>query len=153
MKTLVIYYSRTGNTRKLGQMLANKLKADIDEIHDKKKRSGIWNWIMAGRDGLLKRKTSIEYNHGHEPKDYDMIVIGSPNWAGHIVPAVRTFMKDKSSVLKKKKLAFFCTSGSNEAKVFEDMEELSKQALHLVVNQKELDKCKKRVEEFVKNIK
>ena len=34
MKQLVVYYSRTGNTKKIGQEIATALGADLDEIVD-----------------------------------------------------------------------------------------------------------------------
>jgi len=48
MKTLVAYYSRTGNTKKVAVEIAKNLKADIDEIIDKKDRSGMIGWIIGG---------------------------------------------------------------------------------------------------------
>ncbi|HBP51341.1 TPA: flavodoxin, partial [Candidatus Shapirobacteria bacterium] len=52
MKTLVVFYSRTGNTRRMGELIAQKLHADIDEIIDQKSRSGIIGWILSGRDAM-----------------------------------------------------------------------------------------------------
>ncbi len=154
MKTLIIYYSRTGNTRKLGQMIANKLNADIDEIKDMKKRNGFISLVMGSFAAIFKKDTIITYNHGHEPKDYDMIVIGSPNWAGHLAPSVRTFMKNHKDVLMNKKLAFFCTCGGNKGKIFEDMKNITKQPIEvLAVKQKEIDNSKKKIEEFVEKIR
>ena len=40
-KILVIYYSRTGLTKKLAMCLMDLLHADGEEIIDRKKRSGI----------------------------------------------------------------------------------------------------------------
>jgi flavodoxin len=41
MKTLVVYYSRTGTTRKVAEAIAGILRCDIEEVVDTKKRSGI----------------------------------------------------------------------------------------------------------------
>jgi flavodoxin len=40
-KILVVYYSRTGMTKKLANSIANLLFADIEEIVDTKNRSGL----------------------------------------------------------------------------------------------------------------
>jgi flavodoxin len=36
VRVLVVYYSRTGNTRFVAENMAGKLKADIEEVIDKK---------------------------------------------------------------------------------------------------------------------
>ena len=47
MKILVAFYSRSGNTKKVGLELAKFLNAQTDEIFDKKDRSGIKGWWQA----------------------------------------------------------------------------------------------------------
>lgn len=122
MKALVVYYSRTGNTRKIGQEIAKKINADIDEIIDSKNRAGIWNWIFAGRDGMKKKLTQIKYSKN--PEKYDLIIIGTPIWVS-MAPAVRTYLsKNKDKI---KKIAFFITSGSGKAeKTLLDLISISK---------------------------
>ena len=40
-KTLVLYYSRTGTTKKLATFIGDVLGADVEEIIDTKNRSGV----------------------------------------------------------------------------------------------------------------
>ncbi|MEM3692877.1 MAG: hypothetical protein QXI39_02505 [Candidatus Bathyarchaeia archaeon] len=52
MKTLVVYYSRTGNTRKVAESIAQILGSDIEEVLDERKRTGVWvglgqGWMQA----------------------------------------------------------------------------------------------------------
>ncbi|MBE3088681.1 MAG: flavodoxin family protein, partial [Actinobacteria bacterium] len=42
---LVVYYSRTGTTRKVAEYITKQLGADMEEIIDMKKRSGIWGFL------------------------------------------------------------------------------------------------------------
>lgn len=53
---LVVYYSRTGATRKVAEYITKQLGADMEEIIDMKKRSGIWGFLIGGRDALRKKK-------------------------------------------------------------------------------------------------
>ncbi|KKQ30010.1 MAG: Flavodoxin, FldA [Candidatus Shapirobacteria bacterium GW2011_GWF2_37_20] len=80
MKTLVVFYSRTGNTRRMGELIAQKLHADIDEIIDQKSRSGIIGWILSGRDAMKEYLTKITFTKN--PADYDLVIVGTPIWAG-----------------------------------------------------------------------
>jgi flavodoxin len=41
-KILVVYYSRTGVTKKLAENIAKELHADGEELVDIKKRKGLW---------------------------------------------------------------------------------------------------------------
>lgn len=120
MKTLIAYYSRTGNTARVAKDLAKQLGADLEEIIDQKKRSGIWGYIMAGRDGMKKRLTEIS-NQVYNPADYDFVILGSPVWGWDMVPAVRTYLdKGKGNF---KEMALFVTSGNTDvAKIIPSFE-------------------------------
>jgi len=123
MKTLVVYYSRTGLTKKTATMISKGINADLDEIIDKKNRSGLIGYIIAGRDAMKKKLTTISFNS--EPKEYDMIVIGGPVWAWTVTPAVRTYLDKNVDALKIKRVAFFATQGSSGAeKKFGAMQEM-----------------------------
>jgi len=108
MKILVAYYSKTGNTKKVALEIARALKADVDEIIDLKKRSGILGWLIAGRDAMKEKQTEIVTTK--DPGDYNLVIIGTPIWAWNTTPAIRTYItqfKDKF-----KNVSFFITSGS-----------------------------------------
>ncbi|MFW9985430.1 MAG: flavodoxin family protein [Candidatus Odinarchaeota archaeon] len=110
MKRLVIYYSRTGTTKRIGEKIAASLVADLDEILDQKSRKGVIGWLRAGRDSQTDKMTEIKVQKN--PNDYDMIIIGTPIWANNFTPAVRTYLTQFS--LKGKKVAFFTTQGGDE---------------------------------------
>jgi flavodoxin len=119
MKSLVVYYSRTGKTRIVAEQIAKKLNADIEEIVDLKNRRGIIGYLSGGKDAMKKTLTKIKKSVKN-PLGYDLVVIGTPIWASKMVPAVRTYLKNS----KIKKAAFFYTAGgSGSEKAFEDMKE------------------------------
>ena len=59
MKTLVIYYTRTGNTKFAAETIAAELGADIEEVIDLKNRQGKLNWLTAGRDAMRGSETNV----------------------------------------------------------------------------------------------
>lgn len=123
MKSLVVYYSRTGNTRKAADSIARLLKSDIEEITDTKNRDGVIGYLKSGRDAMLKKTTVIKQirkNHS----GYDLVIIGTPVWAWNVSTPVRTYlMEHKKEIGKVKRIAFFCTEGgSGGKKAFMEME-------------------------------
>ncbi len=153
MKALVVYYSRTGTTRDLALELAQKLDCDIEEIIDKKSRKGILGWIHGGKDALKKSLTKIESKKN--PKEYDIVIVGSPVWAGTISPAIRTYL-DKHTL---KRSAFFATSGTGKPqKAFIDMLQLTlsaKNVAKLCLSTKDVmsRSAEKTIDSFVEKIK
>ncbi len=123
MKTLILYYSRSGHTAKIAQELADALEGDIEEIIDTKNRSGIIGWLRSGRDAMNKSLTLLK-DPVNDPTEYDLIVIGTPNWAGHVSTPTRTYMHQNQA--KFKEIAFFCTAGGdNFTGPFNEMKELN----------------------------
>jgi len=120
MKALVVFYSRTGHTKKVAEMIAKDLGADIEELVDKKNRSGIMAWLMAGRDGMKKVPTQIEPVK-NDPSQYDLVLIGGPLWGfSGIAPASRTYLLQNKDKIKK--AAFFISKGGTPCEnAFKDL--------------------------------
>lgn len=147
-KILIAYYSRTGNTKNIGRKIAKILKADIEEIIDKKNRMGIIRWLIAGRDAFKKKETEITFKKSSSK--YNLLVIGTPVWAATLVPAIRTYLKKN----KVKRIAFFCTCGGSPGKTFDELKKISKKPLAtLSVRTKELELHEKEIKDFCKKIK
>ena len=111
MRTLVVYYSRTGNTKKVADELAAALKADVEELKDGKNRGGPIGFLMAGREAMKKTPANLA-PLAHDPAAYDVVVVGSPVWASTVCSPVRTFLTKNRAGLKK--VAWFCTSGGED---------------------------------------
>jgi flavodoxin len=121
-KVLVVYYSRSGRTRKVAKAFADKYNAVSEEIVEKVNRKGILGLIKSGRDSVKGKATEIGVCKNN-PSDYDLVIIGSPVWASRITPAVRSYIKLYKASFKN--VAFFCTEGGNGAeKVMENMADL-----------------------------
>ena len=119
---LVVYYSRTGVTRKVAEYIAKQLGADIEEIIDMKKRSGIWGFLIGAFDALKRKETEIS-EIKKDPSNYDLVIVGSPMWTGNMTPAIRTYLNKYKTDIES--MAFFATSGSpNQGKIFEEIRNL-----------------------------
>lgn len=134
MKTLVVYYSRTGNTQFVAETVAQHLGADIEEVVDLKKRFGMSAFMKASLDAMLGRETKISAT-AKSPELYDLIVVGTPVWFTRPTPAIRTYLKKNS--LAGKRVAIFCTNeGNGGEKAIEKTKELlpeSNPAVDLII--------------------
>ena len=55
-----------------------------------------------------------------DPLEYDTIVIGTPVWAWHYTPAIRSFLSTVK--LSGKKIALFCCCGQNAKQTIPSLE-------------------------------
>ena len=110
MKALVVFYSRTGNTKMIAESIADSLNCDIEEIEDSEKRSGIIGYIKSGYEAA-RDKLSVIKQPKYDPSQYELLIIGTPVWAGKMAVPVKSYLemnKDKIPLL-----ACFCTCGNS----------------------------------------
>jgi flavodoxin len=116
LKSLVVYYSRTGNARFIAETIAAEIGADIEEVVDLKKRSGALGFIIGGFDARRGKKTEIAPTK-KSPTDYDLVIIGTPIWAGSPSPAINTYLKKND--FSGKKVAIFFAQGGKKPQAIE----------------------------------
>ena len=116
MKSLVVYYTRTGNTKFIAEKIASNIVSDTEEIVDFKKRSGPIGFLLGGKDATQSKETKIGETK-HPPKDYNLIIIGTPVWSSSPTPAIRTYINHNN--LSGKKVAIFLTATKQNQKAIE----------------------------------
>ncbi|WP_455644748.1 flavodoxin family protein [Methanosphaera sp.] len=92
MTDLVIYYSRTNNTKLVADTIANEKDAKLIEVHDKKNRDGAVQYMLGALDAMRGKSTTIEYE-AVDIASYDTVYIGTPVWASKPAPAITEFIK------------------------------------------------------------
>jgi flavodoxin len=121
-KTLLVYYSRTGNTRRLAEAIAHELRCDVEEIHDTRARLGFIEFLKSCIEALRGHHADIEAVQ-HNPKAYDLIVIGTPVWAASVSTPIRAYLGAYSGGFPD--VAFFCTLGhQGSSSTFLEMQKL-----------------------------
>jgi flavodoxin len=113
MKSLVVYYSRSGNARFMAQTIAAELGSDVEEVVDLKNRGGIWGFLSGGFDATRGKETKIGETK-KTPAGYDLVVVGTPVWSSRPTPAIRTYLQrnDFSGL----KVALFFAQGATTPK-------------------------------------
>jgi flavodoxin len=137
-KTLVVYFSRSGFTKRIAEEIAMRHGADLEGIQDTRARSGFWGYLRSAREAL--RKTSIQIRSAaKDPAGYELVVLGTPVWAGNVSSPMRAYLAAQRGRFRQ--VAFFCTQGGSGAeKVFADMTELcaQKPIASLALNDREI---------------
>jgi flavodoxin len=118
-KTLIIYYSRTGNSRLISQVLQKELNAQVLEIKDLEDRSGALGYAGAGFDGFFDRHTTIEPTKA-DLSPYSNIVIVSPIWNWKLSTPIHTFIDNNR--LEGKTVVLF-TNGNNDIRKYEQYDD------------------------------
>jgi flavodoxin len=157
MKSLVVYYSHTGRTRAVAEMIAAAVSGELEEIVEiGVERRGFMGFLRAGKGGMRKEKSKIEPPK-KRPPDFDLVFVGSPVWGWNLVPGVRSYLSAVD--LGGKPIALFSTMATNgEARTFASMRELAPASRVLgelpVSQQESRDKeaLKKKVADWAKEI-
>jgi flavodoxin len=109
VKALVLYYSRTGRTRAVAQQIASALgNAPIQELRDRADRRGVVGYARSIRDAWQHRRAKL-FPLDLDPRDFDVLFIGTPVWNASPATPVATFLEDHAPALRA--VAFFCTLG------------------------------------------
>jgi flavodoxin len=107
-KTLLVYYSRTGNTRRLAHAIARELHCDVEEIQDTRARLGFIEFLKSCIEALRGHHATIDAVR-HDPKEYDLIIVGTPVWAASVSTSIRAYLGAHAGGFPD--VAFFCTLG------------------------------------------
>ena len=120
MQALVIYYSFEGNTKLIAESIATELQADLLELKPIKEieQKGFMKYFWGGKQVFLKQYPELEPLK-KDPREYDVIFIGTPVWAWTFTPPFHTFFNEVQ--LKDKKIALFCCNGRSKGKTFTDL--------------------------------
>ena len=122
MKTLIVYFTRTGNTKKIVDKLQTELAADVEKINEEGSRNGPLGWLKSGRQGASKADVEISPLEA-DPSSYELVVMAGPVWAGNASAPMRAFMKKYRDSLPE--TAVFLTHDSPDVtQAFADIDEL-----------------------------
>ena len=91
MKTLCLYYTRTGTTKEIMESIAKLLDADVAEYTDGKDRSGFFGYL--GACFATVKNTKVELKGDIDLAAYDRVIIGMPIWAEGPSAPGRAFIK------------------------------------------------------------
>ena len=107
---LVVYFSRSGNTRKIANLIHQEVGGTIHEIRPKVPYPNSYDAVVdqAQKEIQAGYKPALQSTLDHI-ESYDTVFVGSPNWWSTIAPPVATFLSEYD--LSGKTIVPFCTHG------------------------------------------
>jgi flavodoxin len=127
-KVLIVYYTRTGNTKQMADIINRLIGGDRVELKTV-------DPYPASYDAILEQARR-EINSGYKPplaaitediNSYDVVFIGYPIWHGTTPPPVVSFLSEYD--FSDKTVIPFCTSGSSSGDTsFRNVERLCSRA-------------------------
>lgn len=122
-KKIVIYFSYTGNTRKIANKIKENLNCDILELTTVIPYSNDYQKVVDEEQNKEGSNHTQEINKINIDLDkYDTIILGTPVWWYTIAPAIRTFLK--SNDLTGKNIIPFATNAGWLGKTFYEIRKL-----------------------------
>ena len=124
MNALIAYYSHSGNTRRLAELIAHELGGTLLELVPETAYPADYRALVNQAMKELKAGFCPDLSTKlPDLNSYDTIFVGTPNWCGAAAPPVMTFLK--RAALEGKLVVPFCTHGGGGAgHIFQDIEQL-----------------------------
>jgi hypothetical protein len=110
MRTLVVYYTNTGNTRRIAELLALDLGAELGEVTCLSYLK--WYGPLAMAWDIFTRHVPKVTIVAPPEEVFDTVVIGGPVWAAHAAPPVLALARHWHGARK----ALFVTCSGASAK-------------------------------------
>lgn len=111
-KTLIVYFSWSGNTRAVANTIQELTGCDIVEIEVEEPYSSVYNEVTArARQELDNDIRPTLVTQVKNIDEYDTLIVGTPIWSSRLAPPVKSFLAMYD--LTGKKIAPFCTHGGS----------------------------------------
>ena len=115
MRVAIVYYSLEGNTKYAAEKIGKTLGADVIRLIPAKEypTGKVSKYFWGGKSAVFAETPKLE-DYRFDRDGYDLVILGTPVWAGTFTPPLRTFIRDNA--LKSAKIALFasCSGGATE---------------------------------------
>ena len=109
MKTLIVYYSFTGNNQALAFKLRERLQCDILRLEETGGRTGFSILL----DLVFKRHSKLK-KYNVRLRDFDKIVLIAPVWAGAVGTPMQTFLQNEKDNIRQYSFITVCSGAAGQ---------------------------------------
>ena len=123
MKTLLVYYSYTGQTKLIAEKIQKTLNCDVVELKPIVPFSNDYQKVVDEYQSNESDKKTVEIeNINVNLTEYDKVIIGTPVWWYTITPVLRAFLKKYD--LSGKKVFPFATNAGWLGRTFKEIKDI-----------------------------
>lgn len=161
MKTLIVYFSNSGNTKAVAEYL-NELLPDSElkaiEMRDRNISNKYLRMFWYGAKTLFNWPMPIKPMN-IDWTEYDRVILGAPVWVGQTPPPLKAFISEFKDDMFTLPVSGFCTCEGDEGKYFTDLANLlgKKKIRNYLVyktsEERDVVKVKSKVEAFVEKLR
>jgi len=124
VKTLIAYYSHSGNTKSAAEKIQAVTGGDLFEIKPAHAYPNDYNTLVNLAKDEKQKDTRVELVDNGNVSGYDVIYLGTPVWWYTMATPVRTFLRENN--FSGKTIVPFCTHGGGGASnTYSDMQKLA----------------------------
>lgn len=124
-KILITYYSRTGNTRGIAEIIQNKVGGDLFQVETIEKYPEDYHEATEFAKKQIEKGIKVGIENNKNVSNYDIIFIGTPAWWGKMAPALNTFIEE-NDFSGKTVVPFITHGGGGKYSIDKDIENLTK---------------------------
>ena len=166
MKTLIAYYSFSGNNETLAKELQKRIDCDIFKIEAVSRRS----WLSIWLDLIFDRMPAIRFTP-FSLAEYDRVICIAPIWASKIAAPLKTFLNSEKDKIKEYSFITVCGGASGQVEKIEkqltdivgkkpysiaelwisSLPQGKKETIKFKVNQSDLDAFENQIQDFMKS--
>ncbi|MBR4684372.1 MAG: hypothetical protein IKO95_06095 [Spirochaetia bacterium] len=109
MKCAVVYYSKTGVTKRIADQIQAKFNADIYPVEPEKAYGGFLSSVARVVGEKISKKSPALKTAVSDFAPYDIVFIGFPVWAGTVPDFMQTYIR-KANLAGKRIIPFATAS-------------------------------------------
>jgi len=95
---LVVFYSYTGTSRRVAELLCSQQNWRMAEVLEARPRRGMRGTLRCLLDSALRRQPPVRYE-GPPPEGFDAVVLVSPIWMQRLAGPMRSFVAERRARL------------------------------------------------------
>lgn len=98
MKSIIIYYSLTGNTHSIAEVIAKEFQSDLLRIKPKEEldRNKLSKFVWGNLQVIMSEVPELE-DYKFDPSSYELVLLGTPVWAFSYSAPINSFLSKKHS--------------------------------------------------------